>query len=141
MELHVVHQYETDGAGEDDYLVMALFFNVGDLESDFLRTIKYHKGSKVWGGQEKIQDDVNLNDLINPSMVDQEFLYYNGSLTTPGCNEGVNWLLFPRPQTMSSQQWNAFAGYFPDNNIDFGAKTGNYRPTQELNDRKVYRMR
>jgi len=91
MELHIVHQYETQEADADDFLVMALFFNVGDLEHDFLRSIKYHKGPQQWGGQEKVDEAVNLQDLISPSMVDHEFLHYNGSLTTPGCNEGVNW--------------------------------------------------
>jgi len=41
---------------------------------------------------------------------------------------------------MSVEQWNAFADYFPENNINYKEKTGNYRPTQPLNERKVFKM-
>ena len=52
---------------------------------------------------------------------------YDGSLTTPGCSEGVKWNVFTNPITMSQEQINQF----------LEAYSGNNRPVQPLNDRKV----
>ena len=52
---------------------------------------------------------------------------YTGSLTTPPCTEGVNWLLMSEPVALSADQIAAFvAGY-----------EGNNRPVQPLNDREL----
>lgn len=52
---------------------------------------------------------------------------YAGSLTTPPCSEGVKWNLFAAPITMSQTQINTF----------LEAYSGNNRPVQPLNGRKV----
>ena len=52
---------------------------------------------------------------------------YDGSLTTPGCAEGVKWNVMTTPITMSADQIAAFTG----------AYANNARPTQPLNGRKV----
>ena len=52
---------------------------------------------------------------------------YDGSLTTPGCAEGVKWNVMTTPITMSAEQIAAFTG----------AYSGNARPVQPLNDRVV----
>ena len=52
---------------------------------------------------------------------------YRGSLTTPPCSEGVSWVVFSTPLTISRQQIAAFAALFPNN----------YRPTQPLGRRVV----
>jgi len=52
---------------------------------------------------------------------------YNGSLTTPGCTEGVKWNVFTHPITMSQAQINSF----------LEAYSGNNRPVQPLNGRTV----
>lgn len=53
---------------------------------------------------------------------------YSGSLTTPPCSEGVNWLLMTTPVKLSSQQLTALKSIFED---------GNNRPVQPLNDRPL----
>jgi len=53
---------------------------------------------------------------------------YNGSLTTPGCAEGVKWNVFTTPVEMSDAQINTF----------LEAYSGNNRPVQPLNSRTVY---
>ncbi len=60
---------------------------------------------------------------------DFEHYFYTGSLTTPPCTEGVNWFIFKKPIEISAAQVKAIADLMPRNN---------YRPTQPLNDRKVY---
>jgi carbonic anhydrase len=52
---------------------------------------------------------------------------YAGSLTTPPCTEGVNWLLLETPVTLSAAQIAAFVA----------AYEGNARPLQPLNTRTV----
>ena len=52
---------------------------------------------------------------------------YSGSLTTPGCTEGVKWNVFTHPITMSAAQINTF----------LEAYSGNNRPVQPTNGRKV----
>lgn len=52
---------------------------------------------------------------------------YAGSLTTPPCTEGVNWLLLETPVELSAAQIQAFEK----------AYTGNARPVQPLNGRTV----
>ena len=53
---------------------------------------------------------------------------YDGSLTTPGCSEGVKWNVYTHPITMSQAQINQF----------LEAYSGNNRPVQPLNGRKVF---
>jgi carbonic anhydrase len=52
---------------------------------------------------------------------------YTGSLTTPPCTEGVNWLLMSEPVSLSAEQIAAFAA----------AYEGNNRPVQPLNGREL----
>jgi carbonic anhydrase len=52
---------------------------------------------------------------------------YDGSLTTPGCSEGVKWNVMVTPITLSQAQINQF----------LEAYSGNNRPVQPLNNRVV----
>jgi carbonic anhydrase len=52
---------------------------------------------------------------------------YSGSLTTPPCTEGVNWLLMSEPVSLSADQIAAFTA----------AYEGNNRPVQPLNGREL----
>lgn len=50
---------------------------------------------------------------------------YRGSLTTPPCTEGVNWIVLTEPLTMAADQIAAFGAIFPNN----------FRPVQPLGER------
>ena len=52
---------------------------------------------------------------------------YTGSLTTPPCTEGVNWLVMEQPVNLSKAQIDAVTAVYSDN----------YRPVQPLNGREV----
>lgn len=52
---------------------------------------------------------------------------YQGSLTTPPCSEGVTWVVYAQPVTVSAAQVRAFAQLFPNN----------ARPVQPLNRRSL----
>ena len=55
--------------------------------------------------------------------------YYNypGSLTTPPCSEGVNWIVLKNPIEVSAEQVAAFTKLFPIS----------VRPVQPLKDRVI----
>jgi carbonic anhydrase len=65
---------------------------------------------------------VNANDLLP---AERTYYRYNGSLTTPSCSEGVQWLLMNTPVELSEAQVTAFQQIFH----------GNARPIQPINDR------
>jgi len=54
--------------------------------------------------------------------------YYDGSLTTPPCSEGVQWYVRKTPTRLSPDQIAAFTAIYDHNN----------RPVQPLNDRTLY---
>ncbi|XP_048868878.1 carbonic anhydrase 15-like [Brienomyrus brachyistius] len=83
----------------------------------------------------KIQTFVNVNHKISISDllgdVDlNKFYRYNGSLTTPTCNEVVVWTVFKEPIKVSKDLVKKFPETMNYEEI--------YRPIQNLNGRKVY---
>lgn len=58
-------------------------------------------------------------------MID-EYYHYQGSLTTPGCDETVNWILFKSILPMSKAQKTILESYY-DHNFEFAAGKGNNR--------------
>jgi carbonic anhydrase len=69
---------------------------------------------------------VNVDDLLPE---DLSAYYYDGSLTTPPCSEGVKWFVLTTPIQLSAEQIAAFRAVVHDNN----------RPVQPLNQRTVVR--
>jgi len=63
-----------------------------------------------------------------------EYANYDGSLTTPTCNEAVRWILFKEPILISARQMEAFRAL--KDNAD-KPMVDNYRPPQPLNGREV----
>lgn len=72
------------------------------------------------------KDDVKVNPA---TLLPEQLSYYNysGSLTTPPCSEGVNWMVLTTPVEASAEQISAFTSIFAENN----------RPVQALNERVV----
>ena len=65
---------------------------------------------------------------------DTTFSTYPGSLTTPGCMQVVNWINFIKPLKISSAQLAKFRKLKDSSDADI---VDNFRPPQDLNDRKV----
>lgn len=78
--------------------------------------------SNMIGGTHTFQFDAGK--LIPPN---KTFYAYTGSLTSPPCTEGVEWIVFNTPVELSQQQIIAFRSKFPANS----------RPLQPVNGRKV----
>jgi carbonic anhydrase len=68
---------------------------------------------------------VNANDLLPQA---RTYYRYNGSLTTPPCSEGVQWLLMNTPVELAEAQVSAFQQIFSQN----------ARPIQPLNSRAFW---
>ncbi|XP_060519814.1 carbonic anhydrase 14-like [Cylas formicarius] len=66
----------------------------------------------------------------------QKFLYYDGSLTTPECNEVVSWFVFPKILQIRSSQLKKLTSI---NDEDGQRLSYTYRKLQRLNGRTVFR--
>merc|ERR1712111_166534 len=95
---------------------------------------------KITDNQAKIKFDesnFNLEELIKPSapVTNGALIYrysnYDGSLTTPPCNEVVHWLNFLNPLKISATQ---LAKFRTLKNKDNKALVDNFRPPQPLKD-------
>ncbi len=118
MELHLVH---INAAGA--VVVLGILLDIGD-ENPFIDQVWQKVPSDE--GDDYVED---IYDLQLPALVEPTAAYYtyNGSLTTPPCSEGVNWIILIKPQTIAYDQVRFFGNIFPNNN----------RPLQKLNGRTV----
>ena len=98
--------------------------------------------SKITDSQSKVpmeDSDFKISDLVSgvgPVAGAPATIYstYDGSLTTPGCNEVVHWINFLTPLNISAAQLAIFRtldDVFGNDIVD------NYRPPQPLNGRVV----
>ena len=119
MEMHMVHQ----GADGSLAVVGVLFKEGNAANENFAKIIANLPNAK---GEEKHITDVNLELKVHlPN--DNYAYHYMGSLTTPPCSEGVQWLVLRDPVSLTKQQIEAFSSRIGPNN----------RPTQSLNGREV----
>jgi carbonic anhydrase len=117
MELHLVHADETG-----NLLVLGVFLQEGD-EHAALKPV-FGNLPPTPGSEQVVDGSVILGDLLPDSKLAYR---YGGSLTTPPCTEGVQWIVFVEPMDVSAEQIGAFRALYP----------ANARPVQPLNDRVV----
>eukprot|EP00158_Paraphelidium_tribonemae_P005859 Partr_v1_DN27562_c0_g1_i3_m30668 putative Carbonic AnHydrase len=90
-----------DGSG---YLVVGVFFDIEEgAESELVGTL-----IEALEEEEK-EVSLNLKDFFHEEVGDfvGDFSVYLGSLTTPPCNETVQWVHYRKPVKMSVEQWYA----------------------------------
>ena len=116
-EIHLVH-----AAADGGIAVLGILVEVGE-ENAFIKTLTPHLP-----GHEHADEPVTLclADLLPDTL---DYFTYNGSLTTPPCDEGLRWLVLQTPVTVSGEQLALLKGYFP---------AGNARPPQPHNARPIY---
>lgn len=118
LEGHFVYKTE-DGK----ITVVSVLYHYGKENKD-LKQIWDNMPQKV-GEERDLSTSIAIGDLF-PKNLD----YYNfkGSLTTPPCTEGVNWVVFKHQENISKQQVEKFSKILGfDNN----------RPVQALNGREI----
>jgi carbonic anhydrase len=118
MVAHLVHK-----SAQGRLAVVAVLLTVGN-EQPMLQ--------QVWNAMPGTRDRTRerLDVLINAKQLlpaDQTYYSYMGSLTTPPCTEGVQWLVMKTPVEISRDQVSHFTALYPMN----------ARPLQAQNDRLI----
>jgi carbonic anhydrase len=83
---------------------------------------------KVWNnlplerGEEAVaRAPLDLNELLP---ADRKYYTYMGSLTTPPCSEGVQWVVLRQPVTVTAEQIELFARIYPMNSRPLQSAAG-----------------
>jgi carbonic anhydrase len=118
MELHLVHQ-----ADDGTLAVIGVMLKAGE-PNKILQTL-WQNAPTTAGGEKSVPDvQISAADLLPKSL---GYYRYDGSLTTPPCKEGVQWIVLKDPVEISEQQITTFQKLFPLN----------ARPVQPLGERVV----
>ncbi|MFZ0258142.1 MAG: carbonic anhydrase [Gammaproteobacteria bacterium] len=118
MEGHLVHADENDNLA-----VVAIMFEEGETNSTIAELWKQMPGTA--GDKQELNSTISASALLPDS---KDYYYFNGSLTTPPCTEGVMWMVMEQPVSISESQVAAFTGVIghPNN-----------RPVQPVNARRI----
>ena len=117
LEMHLVHKNKNGGLA-----VVGVMFEEGGEDSTLLKMFERIPKENQTKSYPKIT--LNLNNLLPKN---KELYTYKGSLTTPPCSEGVSWFVMKNKKSISLGQLNSFKKYY----------SGNFRPVQPLNNRKL----
>jgi len=142
MEMHLVHYKAslgnitaavTEGA-PDSLAVLGFFFEVGDSPNPGLAEL-ISRFPEVREAGAKIEDapKIRLNSLLHGSDL-SAFYRYEGSLTTPQCNQIVQWTVVKKPLMISKDQLEAFRQLEDGHSHKI---VDNFRPVQSSIGRKV----
>ncbi|GMR45698.1 hypothetical protein PMAYCL1PPCAC_15893, partial [Pristionchus mayeri] len=134
-ELHLVHLKErltmTEANNQSDGLaVVGVFVNIG-MSEEPLEAVAEKLDEAIYSGNETDMERFRPRSLL-PSFPDA-FYRYEGSLTTPGCNEAVQWIVLAEPITITREQLEQLRKI---RNAE-GEELANFRPTQPLNGRRI----
>ena len=118
MVAHLVHKAEDGSLG-----VIGVMMTEG-AENALIKSLWAHLPTEA-GQKESVADvSINVADLLPRDMT---YFNYSGSLTTPPCTEGVNWMVLAAPVSVSADQIQQFTAIL----------SGTNRPVQALNGRII----
>lgn len=118
MELHLVHE-----SPEGEIVVTAFMIEEGS-GTTFPSSFWDKMPSSETESTASTENRLHLEELLPFSETNFQ---YEGSLTTPPCTEGVNWIVYGEPISVSSDQLEDFQQIYEDN----------HRPVQPLNGREI----
>ncbi|KAJ8915203.1 hypothetical protein NQ315_015426 [Exocentrus adspersus] len=141
LEAHLVHYKQTCGNMvnasnyPDGLVVLAVMFDVACCTNKDLAIVtnSVKSVSKNLHSTLRIQDDFKPEVFLPDNT--KCYYMYTGSLTTPGCNEVVTWLMFEDAISISQTQLNQLSQVYTDAGK---LLSYNFRPLQELHGRKVF---
>ena len=135
-EIHFVHskQGNSDSAAADANSVVAVFCNEDEnlAATGIWEQLLIDGPLPVTFDTEVDLEGITFADLLPDN---REYYYYAGSLTTPLCNEVVQWFVLKEPIKIPSSVLTALRTVQED--AEGTALTENFRDVQELNDRTV----
>jgi carbonic anhydrase len=107
----------------EDILIISVLFELSNNTLPFLDALNWPFVRSLADGKGiGLSSDINVMKLL-PGWLD--FWHYEGSLTTPPCTEGVDWIVMKNPVGITQEQLD----HFPFSN--------NFRPPQPSNNRTV----
>nr|CAD7588113.1 unnamed protein product [Timema genevievae] len=143
MEVHLVHYKSSYGSlqnasnFQDGLAVVAFFLQT---YSDLQKNTGFEYLAKAVQSITEVGSSASMNHLSITRRLHEKswsggYYTYNGSLTTPSCNEVVTWIVYPQYIPISEKQVDVFR--------QLKTKEGdqmvqNFRPVQPLNDREIY---
>ncbi|XP_053224926.1 carbonic anhydrase 15-like isoform X1 [Podarcis raffonei] len=150
MELHIVHmntKYKTitEAKGHPNGLaVLSFLFKVSDADNTNYNTIVTGLRN-ITRAEDYVElaSTFSLSNLLPNMALLSKYYRYKGSLTTPNCEEVVQWTVFEENIPISKPQLNAFVNtlYYKSAGTTSLKMTNNFRPLQPLHGRKVYASR
>lgn len=139
LEMHLVHynaKYDFSKAikNSDGLAVLGVLFKESSSNDKAIGMIANNLDKVINKDAVATVSNANLK-LIDLLPNTDTFLRYQGSLTTPDCNEIVTWTVFGTVKEISKEQLDKFRQLMGSH----GSLNNNYRPPQPLNNRKIYR--
>lgn len=140
LELHIVsHERRFANFSEaikykNGIAVVAVLFQVTDQHNPTLKNVldSFHPVREQVGKSSMLKKAFSPDQLM-PENVHQ-FFRYEGSLTTPGCNEAVMWTVLTSPLSMEMSQ---IVRFKETKDLDGQTMTHNFRTLQRLNSRPL----
>jgi carbonic anhydrase len=131
MELHLIHK-----SSKGQLAVIAVPIQQGQRNNALAELFQNLANGQQQGTISRFPD---LHGLLPEH---NAVFLYNGSLTTPPCSEGVQWIVYAAPIQLSDTQIDSYRNLFTENGMRYHTN----RPTQKLNSlmttilqkRKVY---
>lgn len=120
IEFHFVNEAE-----DESKAVLGVMATEGKENPAFTEIVKAVPQKE--GETKPVEGEVNAGDLLPADPDSAVRWFYEGSLTTPPCTEGVPWTVYNQPIELSADQIAAYQAAFDGNN----------RPVQALNGREV----
>jgi len=104
MEMQVVFEVNLEKSPINNplnkYIIMSILFTESDIPSKFLDSLKINNMPKDPGYKKNIDYNINMNvlftdnkELLLERFNLESFYMYNGSFTTPNCEESVTWII------------------------------------------------
>jgi carbonic anhydrase len=133
-EVHLVHESD---AG--DLAVVGILLDEQQPPSPLVDAV-VESAPEEAGEEVEVDREASPLELVpgDSGSVVGAYLTYPGSLTTPGCDEGVRWIVLSSPLGMSgsaAERLHELVAGFPG----YDGYESNNRPTQPLNEREVQR--
>ena len=122
MDAHLVHS-----TADGKLLVLAVQFKLGAHANPVIQAMLDRVPSEKGAEMKVTAVTVNPLDLLPKNT---GYYTYSGSLTTPPCTEGVTWIEFKEPVSITKQQLDAMQHFY----------RGNQRPVQALNGREIFEV-
>jgi len=134
LEMQIVHYINSfsaqKGQTNKNYAIVSILFELSTTDNPFIAALKLNALNTPLS-------NIDFNALLGATYSQKVPYYaYQGSFTTPNCDENVNYYVFATPMPISNSQLALFNNKYAGSS-SFAGGNGNNRVIQDLNDRTV----